>query len=51
MQSLYDDDIHAANTLAHQDRVQLRPNETGRLADGKVTLTLPPVSWTALTLA
>jgi alpha-L-arabinofuranosidase len=51
VQSLHDDDIHAANTLAHQDRVQLRPNETGRLADGKVTLTLPPVSWTALTLA
>ena len=50
-QSLYDDDIHAANTLQDPERVGLRPNETARLEDGTVTITLPPVSWTALTLA
>ena len=37
VQSLHDDDIHAANTLHDQDRVQLQPNETAHLADGKVT--------------
>lgn len=51
VQSLYDEDMHAANTLQDQDRVRLRPNDTARLADGTVTVTLPPVSWTALTLA
>ena len=33
------------------ERVGLRPNETARLEDGTVTITLPPVSWTALTLS
>lgn len=51
VESLYDDDIHAANTLSEPDRVRLRPNETARLENGTVTITLPPVSWTALTLA
>ena len=51
VESLWDDDIHAANTLQDPERVGLRPNETARLEDGTVTITLPPVSWTALTLA
>ncbi len=51
VESLYDDDIHAANTLSDPDRVRPRPNETARLENGTVTITLPPVSWTALTLA
>ncbi len=50
VESLYDDDIHAANTLQEQERVGLRPNESARLEHGTVTITLPPVSWTALTL-
>ncbi|GMA90192.1 hypothetical protein GCM10025869_07210 [Homoserinibacter gongjuensis] len=49
-ESLYDDDIHAANTLSAPDRVRLRPNETARLADGELRVILPPVSWTAVTL-
>ena len=51
VESLWDDDIHAANTLQDPERVGLRLNETARLEDGTVTITLPPVSWTALTLA
>ncbi len=49
--TLHDDDIHAVNTLTEQDRVSLRDNDTARVADGVVTVTLPPVSWSALTLA
>ena len=48
--SLHDDDIHAANTLAAPDRVQLSDNTTAELRDGKVVVILPPVSWTAITL-
>ena len=48
--SLHDDDIHAANTLAAPDRVQLSDNTTAELRDGKVVVILPPVSWTAVTL-
>jgi alpha-N-arabinofuranosidase len=51
VQSLHDDDMHAANTLHDPERVRLRPNDTARLSDGTLTVTLPPVSWTALTLA
>jgi alpha-N-arabinofuranosidase len=51
VESLWDDNIHAANTLQDPERVGLRPNETARLEDGTVTITLPPVSWTALTLS
>jgi alpha-L-arabinofuranosidase len=50
-ESLFDDDIHAANTLSQPDRVRPRRNETARLENGTVAITLPPVSWTALTLA
>jgi alpha-N-arabinofuranosidase len=48
--SLFDDDIHAANTLDHQDRVVPKSNSSARVGDGIVTVTLPPVSWTVLTL-
>ena len=49
-ESLYDADIHAANTLADPDRVKLRPNQTARLVGGELRISLPPVSWTAITL-
>jgi alpha-N-arabinofuranosidase len=49
--SLFDDDIHAANTLAHQDRVTPTANASVEIGEATVTITLPPVSWTVLTLA
>jgi alpha-N-arabinofuranosidase len=49
-ETLHDDDIHAANTLHDQTRVGLRANATAHLDGGVLRLTLPPVSWTAVTL-
>jgi alpha-N-arabinofuranosidase len=48
--SLFDDDIHAANTLASPDRVSLREVSTPPIVDGVLTIELPPVSWMALRL-
>jgi alpha-N-arabinofuranosidase len=31
--------------------VQPTPNESARIAEGVLTITLPPVSWTAVALA
>jgi len=45
-----DDDLDAANTLEHQDRVQPVANDTATIEDGLLTVTLPPVSWTAIGL-
>jgi alpha-L-arabinofuranosidase len=50
-QSLWDEDIQAKNTLEDQERVGLKPNESVVIGEGTITVTLPPVSWTALTLA
>ena len=50
VESIHDDDIHAANTLDDQNRVGLRPNDSATLADGALRIVLPPVSWTAVTL-
>jgi len=47
--ALYDDDIHAANTLADPSRVSLREIES-TITDGTLTIELPPVSWAALRL-
>jgi alpha-N-arabinofuranosidase len=49
--SLFEDDIHAANTLAHQDRVTPKANTSVVIGEATVTIALPPVSWTVLTLA
>ena len=49
--SLFDDDVYAKNTLADQERVGLRTNGSATLADGVLTIELPPVSWTAVALA
>ncbi len=51
VQSLWDEDIHATNTLQNPHRVGLRANESARLESGTVRVTLPRASWTALTLA
>ena len=48
--TLHDDDIHAANTLADPERVALKPNDSARTVENEVRISLPPVSWTALTL-
>ena len=49
-ESLHDDDMFAANTVSDPERVGLKPNDTARLAEHEVRITLPPVSWTAMTL-
>jgi alpha-N-arabinofuranosidase len=48
---IWDDDIHARNTLDDQERVGLRTLDAATLVDGTLTVTLPPVSWAALRLA
>ncbi|WP_120338256.1 alpha-N-arabinofuranosidase [Cryobacterium soli] len=49
--TLHDDDPYAKNTLADQNRVGLSPLAGAELADGILTVTLPPVSWSAVALA
>ena len=49
--TLWDDDVYAKNSLADQNRVGLKPLEGVVVADGVVTVTLPPVSWSALALS
>ena len=48
--TLTDDDLHASNTLADPERVGLVPNASASIADGVLTIVLPPVSWTAIEL-
>jgi alpha-N-arabinofuranosidase len=50
-QTIADDDIYAANTLSDQNRVGLVPNESIVFVDGTMEITLPPVSWTAVSLS
>ncbi|MBL0746426.1 arabinosylfuranosidase ArfA [Nocardioides baculatus] len=49
--TLSDDDPFAINTVDDPERVQLIDNTTAELTDGRVSVVLPPVSWTALALA
>jgi len=49
--TLHDADPYAKNTFAEQNRVGLRPLAGAVLAGGQLTVTLPPVSWSALALA
>jgi alpha-L-arabinofuranosidase len=48
--SLWDADVYAKNTLAEPERVALQENTSAALAGGTLTITLPPVSWTAVAL-
>ena len=50
VQTLSDADVYAKNTLDAQDRVGLTANDSATVTGGAVTITLPPVSWTALAL-
>ena len=47
-QTLADADVYAKNTLAAKERVALRRNDSVRIGDDVISVTLPPVSWTAL---
>ncbi|MEO5921166.1 MAG: alpha-N-arabinofuranosidase [Pseudolysinimonas sp.] len=49
--TLADNDVYAKNTLADQNRVGLVPNDSVTVEAGTLTITLPPVSWTALSLS
>jgi alpha-N-arabinofuranosidase len=49
-QTLSDPDPSARNTLDNPERVGLSPNKTAMVRDSSVTVTLPPVSWTVLSL-
>lgn len=49
-QTLHDDDIHARNTLEDPERVGLKENTSASVVGGAVSITLPSVSWTAVTL-
>ncbi|HET9171671.1 MAG TPA: alpha-N-arabinofuranosidase [Actinospica sp.] len=48
--TLADPDVYAKNTLADQHRVTPSANKSATLADGVLTVELPPVSWTAIAL-
>ncbi|WP_448809112.1 arabinosylfuranosidase ArfA [Agromyces bauzanensis] len=48
--TIADDDVYAKNTLTEPERVAPRPNDSVRVEGGELTVTLPPVSWTALSL-
>ncbi len=49
--TLSDADIYAKNTLAEPERIGLADNNSAVSSEGTITITLPPVSWTALSLA
>ena len=47
---IHDEDVYAKNTFEDRERVGLTENASAALADGTLTITLPPVSWTAVSL-
>jgi len=49
--SMYGDDRLAVNSAEHPDRVTPRKNDSVKLEAGSLTVTLPPISWTALSLS
>ncbi len=48
--TLADDDVYAKNVLGDTERVGLAANDSVVVGEGTLTVTLPPVSWTALSL-
>jgi alpha-N-arabinofuranosidase len=44
------EDIYATNSYEDPDRVRLVPNDSARIDDGRLTVELPAVSWTAIAL-
>jgi len=49
-QSLFDDDIMAANTLQNPERVSMKKNQTAKIVDGMLHIDLPAISWSAVEL-
>jgi alpha-N-arabinofuranosidase len=47
---LSDADVRATNSASQPDRVRPRTEKTAQLDGGRLTVSLPPVSWTAVTL-
>jgi alpha-N-arabinofuranosidase len=48
---LSDRDVRATNTAAEPDRVRPRTEESAELDGGRLTVSLPATSWTALTVS
>jgi alpha-N-arabinofuranosidase len=48
--TLADSDLYAKNTLEDRERVAPSPNGSASLSGGELTIVLPPVSWTAISL-
>ncbi len=48
--TLSDDDVYAKNTLEDPERVTVHANDSVRVGGGELTVTLPPVSWSAIAL-
>ncbi len=48
--TIADDDVYAKNTLEQPERVAPHANDTASIDEGLLTITLPPVSWSALAL-
>lgn len=48
--TLHDEDVYAKNTLQDQNRVGLKELQGAVLDEGVLTVTLPPVSWSAIAL-
>ncbi|HWS51836.1 MAG TPA: alpha-N-arabinofuranosidase [Microbacterium sp.] len=48
--TLTDDDVYAKNTLEQPERVTVHANDSVRVDGGELTVTLPPVSWSAIAL-
>ena len=48
--TISDDDVYAKNTLEDRERVAPRANDSVAVDGGELTVTLPPVSWTAIAL-
>lgn len=46
--TLHDDDVYAKNTFEDQNRVGLKPLDGVSVDEGTLTVTLPPVSWSAI---
>ena len=48
--TISDDDVYAKNTLEDRERVAPHTNDTVSVETGELSVTLPPVSWTAIAL-
>ena len=48
--SLWDEELYAKNTLEDPERVALKPNDSAVIDGHRLTVTLPPVSWTAISI-